>query len=121
MENETRIEGYSSHALSSFTSAVGLALGEILLLAGRPEELLEHLRSIHIAARATIMSSDLEAHRGTIRRPGISLSVASLGVLHAWHTETRDLNALGDAIALLQEVLEEMGIQYVAPIPDEET
>jgi hypothetical protein len=121
MENETRADAYSSRALSSFTCAVGLALGEILLLTGRPEELLEHLRSIHVAARATLMSSDLEAHRGVIRRPGVSLSVAALVVLHAWHEKTEDLSAVADAIALLQEVLEEMGIQYVASMPDEET
>ena len=61
------------------------------------------------------MASDLRVGQGPIRRPGVSLSVAALGVLHAWHTETKDLTALGDAIALLEEVLEEMGVRYVAP------
>ena len=103
--------------LGSFTTSVGLALGEILLLTGRPEELLEHLRAIHITARATLLASDLEAYRGPIRRPGVSLSVAALGVVRAWHEETRDLNALADAIMLLEEVLEEMGVRYV-PAPD---
>jgi hypothetical protein len=79
------------------------------------------LRAIHIAARATLLSSDLEEHRGATRRPGVSLSVAALGVLRAWHEKTEDLNAVADAIALLEEVLEEMGIQYVVPMPDEET
>ena len=115
MEQEMRPETCSTHALSSFTTAAGFALGELLLLIGRPEELLEHLRAIHIAARATLMSSDLEVHRGVIRRPGVSLSVAALGVLHAWHTETKDLTALGDAIALLEEVLDEMGVRYIPP------
>jgi hypothetical protein len=59
------VEALSRRALSSFTSAVGLALGELLLLTGRPEELLEHVRSIHIAAQGTILSSGLApAHSG---------------------------------------------------------
>jgi hypothetical protein len=58
-------EALSRRALSSFTSAVGLALGELLLLSGKPEELLEHLQAIHIAAQGTILSSGLApAHSG---------------------------------------------------------
>lgn len=115
MEENDPNEASWIRVFGSLTTAVGFALGELLLLSGRPEDLLEHLRAIHIAARATLLASDLEAYRGPIRRPGVSLSVAALGVVQAWHEETKDLNAITDAIALLEEVLEEMGIRYVPP------
>jgi hypothetical protein len=119
MEEEIANGRPSALVLSSFTSAAGLALGELLLLTGRPEELLEHLRALHIAARATLMASDLEAYRGPIKRPGVSLSIAAFGVVRAWHAESKNPQALGDAIALLEEVLEEMGVRYVAPETDD--
>ena len=104
-------------ALSSFTTSVGFALGELLLLTERPEELLEHLRAINVSAQATLMASDLEAGRRPIQRPGISLPVAALGVVSAWHREPSDRALLGEAISVMEEVLEEMGVRYTPPDP----
>ena len=110
----------STRALSNFTTGAGLALGELLFLTGRPEELLEHLRSVHVCARAAIMCAETGDSKAIIRRPGLSLPDAALRVIKAWHEETQDLAALGDAIAILQEVLEEMGVRYMAPKPPDE-
>jgi len=109
MEEDTSDEVSASRALSSFTTAMGFALGELLLLTERPEELLEHLRAIHIAARATLMASDVRPC-GEPRRPGVSLSVAALAAVRAWNAQPQDGAALDDAMALLSEVLEEMGL-----------
>lgn len=115
MEHEAHATTVSAtRALGSFTTSAGLALGELLLLRGRPEDLLEHLRAIHIAARATIMSSDA-GQLGALRRPGVSLAVAALGVVRLWYSEPQDVLALESAMALLEEVLEEMGVRYVEP------
>lgn len=106
----------SSRALSSFTTATGFALGEMLVLTGTPDELLEHLREIHVTARATIMCAETGDDTATIRRPGVSLSVAALKAVHAWNKD--DPADLDDAMALLSEVLEEMGVLRM--IDDEE-
>jgi hypothetical protein len=45
--------------LGSITSAFGLALGELLLTLGSPEELGNCLTDIHIAAEGTMLSSYL--------------------------------------------------------------
>jgi hypothetical protein len=103
-------------ALSSFTTATGFALGELLLLTGKPDELLEHLRSIHITARATIMCAEAGGETITMGRPGVSLSVAALKAVHAWNKD--DPADLNDAMALLAEVLEEMGVLRMIS-PDE--
>jgi hypothetical protein len=105
---DTSTESLTRRALSSFTSAVGFALGELLLLTERPEEILEHLREIHVTARATIMCAESGEDTATIRRPGVSLSVAALKAVHAWNKD--DPAGLDDAMALLAEVLEEMGV-----------
>ena len=119
MEPETRKEASSTLALSSFASAVELALGELLLLTGRPDELMEHLWAIHINARATLMASDLEAPRELFAGRASHSQLPRSASLQAWHDETKDLTALGDAVALLEEVHEEVGVRYVAP-PSEE-
>lgn len=104
----------------SFTSAVGLALGEMLLLLGRPEDLGRCLHLLETAAYATILSSDLRWKKHMKpRQCGTSLARAALGVVRAWHEEPKDLSAIGNAITLLGEVLEEMGGRYVAPLSDE--
>lgn len=114
MEHERR-------ALSSFTTSVGLALGELLLLTGRPEELLEHLRAIHVAARAAIMVSEAGGREIIIRTAGVSLSVAALRTVQVWNAEPQDPAALDDALALLAEVLEEMGVLRIVEPADEKT
>jgi hypothetical protein len=98
----------------SFTSAVGLALGELLLFAGRPEELQDCLHSIEIVARATLLSAEVEKGKQG-REHLVPLVGVAYRVVEAWHEETRDLNALGEAIVDLQEVLEARGVQYTPP------
>jgi len=111
MEQGTRDDVSFSLALASFTSSVGLALGELLLLSGRSRELFEHVREIHISAQATLIASDL---RGGVARPsGRSLASAAFRVVRVWR-ETEDLAELGGAIQVLEEVLEVMGVRYVA-------
>jgi hypothetical protein len=106
----------SEPVLGSFTTSVGLALGEILLLIGTPEDLDRSLYSIHVCAQATLLSSELRWRDGS--QGGVSsLPRAALGVVRAWHEETENLAALGTAVAILQEVLETMGVRY-APAPD---
>lgn len=46
-------------ALASFTSAVGLALGELLIALRKPEALDTCLSDIRIAAQGTILSSGI--------------------------------------------------------------
>jgi hypothetical protein len=92
----------------SFTSAAGLALGEMLALTGRPERLGECLASIEATAYATLLSSGIEG--GAVG--GKSLGSAALRVVRVWHEETDNLASLGDAIEALQDVLELMGIRY---------
>jgi hypothetical protein len=95
----------------SFTSAVGLALGEMLLLTGRPERLGECLASIEATAYATLLSVSTNEASGP---SGKSLSSAALRVVRVWHEKTENLADLGDAVQALQEVLELMGVRYVA-------
>lgn len=45
--------------LDSITSAFGMALGELLLVLGRPDELGRCLSDLHVAAQGTILSSEL--------------------------------------------------------------
>ena len=94
----------------SFTSSVGLALGELLILTGRQEELPERLREIHITARATIMCAEASSDTITISRSGITLSDAALRAVRAWSRDPQDPADLDDAMALLSEVLVEMGV-----------
>jgi hypothetical protein len=94
----------------SFASAVGLALGELLLLAGRPGCLGECLASIEVTAYATILSLDTSGVSGP---RGRSLSSAALRVVRVWHEEDGDRSSLGTAIEALQDVLELMGVRYV--------
>jgi hypothetical protein len=102
---------------ANFTTAMGLALGELLLLSGTPDELEESIRSILLSARATLMSSELRWRDSQPSKGGKSLVSAALGVVRTWHERAEDLAALGDAIAALQDVLEKLGVRYVAPTP----
>jgi hypothetical protein len=95
----------------SFASAVGLALGDILLLTRRPERLGECLASIEVTVYATLLSVSAEIAGGPSAR---SLSSAALRVVREWHEKTENLADLGDAIQALQDVLELMGVRYVA-------
>jgi hypothetical protein len=94
---------------ASFTAALGLALGELLLVLGKSEDLERCLRSIGIAAQATLLSSGLQRRDATASRSsGQSLARAALRVVRTWHEDVEDLSALG-AIILLQDALEAMG------------
>jgi hypothetical protein len=100
----------------SFTSSVGLALGELLILTGRQEELPEHLREINVTARATIMCAEAGGEVVTFSRPGVSLSDAAFRAVRAWSADPQDPADLDDAMALLAEVLEEMGmVRMISP------
>lgn len=121
MEDTPSNDALSRRALSSFTTSVGLALGELLLLTGRPEELLEHLRDIHVSARAAIMVSEAGGREVVTRRAGVSLAVAALRAVQAWNAEPQDPAAVDDALALLAEVLEEMGLLRMAGPADDKT
>ncbi len=103
----------------SFTSAVGLALGEMLLLTGRPEKLGECLASIEATAYATLLSSCASPEGAPVVK---SLSSAALRVVKVWHEDFDGYDGLGKAIETLQDVLESMGIEYVPPddAPQEE-
>ncbi len=103
-------------ALSSFTTAVGFALGELLLLTGTPDKLLEHLGEIHVTARATLIASDTEPV--IVRRPAVSLSDAALKAVSAWNADPQDPATLDDAMALLAEVLEEVGVLRIVASDD---
>jgi hypothetical protein len=93
----------------------------LLFVLGRPEDLEGCLRSIGISAQATLLSSNLE-HRAGVQRPRChSLASAALRVVRTWHEDVEDLSALGEAIALLQDVLEGMGVRYVAAVQTIET
>lgn len=98
------------NALSSFTSAVGFALGELLILTGTSDKLPEHLRDIHVTARATIICAETGKDTITMCRHGVSLSDAALRAVSVWNADPHDPADLDDALALLSEILEEMGI-----------
>lgn len=93
----------------SFTTAVGFALGELLLLTGKTDDLPEYLREIHVTARATTICA-AGSEPVTILRQGVSLSDAALRAVRAWSADQQDPADIDDAMALLSEVLEEMGV-----------
>jgi hypothetical protein len=95
----------------SFTSAVGLALGEMLVHTARPEKLRECLSQIETVAFATLVSSSPRKRS----EPDGKLADASLAVVRAWHDGTLGLDEVGQTVHALQKVLEAIGIQYVAP------
>lgn len=78
----------------SFTSAVGLALGDLLLFAGRPEALRGCLASIETAAYGTLLSSDVKPRGGPT---GTSFASASLRVIRA-SQEDDDPASLGRGV-----------------------
>ena len=101
---------------ANYTTATGLALGELLLFTGRPEYLELCLHSIGLSARAILLASGLK----WVGKPPeggkeIPLHSAALAVVTAWHERTDDLSALGESIAALEEILEGIGLRYVAP------
>jgi hypothetical protein len=114
--SSTDHDGSRECLFASLTSAVGLAFGELILVLGRPEDLERCLRSIGIAAQTTLLASDLEHGVGVQRPRCRSLASAALRVVRAWHEGIEDLSALGEAIALLQDVLETIEVRYV-PAP----
>lgn len=96
----------------SFTSAVGLALGEMLLLAGKPGRLGECLASVEATAYATLLSSS----PGLGGAPaGKSLSSAALQVVKTWHEDFDGYQSFGKAVEELREALLSMGIEYIPP------
>jgi len=103
----------------SFAHSVGFALGQLLLLMDRPEDLAGCLTAIHVAARSTLLSDAFGLETAT--PDGMTLASAALRVVRAWHEEVNDLTALSEAIAELQDVLEGMGVRYVSPPPEQET
>lgn len=102
----------------SFTGAMGLALGELLLVVGKPADLGRCLASIETAAYATLLASDLRGEEASCPR-GRSLASVALRVVRAWHERNEDLGDLEEAIRLLQEVLEAMGASCVTSDCDE--
>src|ERR1700760_2774239 len=68
----------------SFTSAVGLALGEMLLLTGRPGKLGECLASCEPPASAPLLSPSPGPEGAPVDR---SLSSAALQVVKVWHED----------------------------------
>ena len=103
----------------SFANEIGFALGDLLLLSGRTEELAACIQCIQTTAYASILSADLGAQRER-SQARTNLPEVALAVVRAWHEETEDLNAVGEAIAKLQDELEAGGVWYVAPGSDEE-
>jgi len=113
-EGETMGKGGVSPDMlfGSFTSAVGLALGEMLLLTGKPGGLGECLASIEATAYATLLSSSPSSEGVPV---GKSLSSAALQVVKVWHEDFNGYDGLGKAIEALQDVLLSMGIEYIPP------
>jgi hypothetical protein len=100
----------------SLARSLGFALGELLLLTDRSEELQYCLSAIEATAKATVLSSRLARGERIPRRVAPSLIDAALSVVRAWHEDTEDLVSLSDAIALLQDSLLFMGVE--PPDPD---
>jgi hypothetical protein len=71
---------------------------------------MEHLREICVTAKAAILCAETDEDKAVIPRPAISLSDAALKAVSAWNAEPHDPAALDDAMALLAEILEEMGV-----------
>ena len=107
--DETRPDR-SALALSSYASSAGFALGELLLLTGKSDELPEYLREIYVTAQATIISAEAGTEPIMIHRQGVTLSDAALRAVRAWSADPQDPAELDDAMALLSEVLVEMGL-----------
>ena len=104
----------------SFTTAVGLALGELLLLAGKPKELAGCLAAINTAAAATLLSSDVRIEASPTSAK--SLRRAALQVVIAWHERTSfDLSDVAEAISVLKGTLEGMGVLHSCSVPEVET
>lgn len=100
---------------ANYTTATGLALGELLLFTGRPEYLELCLHSIQLSARAILLASGLK----WVGKPPeggkeIPLHSAALAVVTAWRERSDDLSVLGESIAALEEVLEGIGLRYVS-------
>ena len=91
----------------SFTSAVGLALGELLLYAGGPEDLGGCMAAIERVALATLLAFDMATDRATVPR-GRSLTTAALRVVAAWKEAPEDLDLVSDSIEVLEDVLRQM-------------
>lgn len=110
-EGETIEKGEVSTEMlfGSFTSAVGLALGEMLRLTGKPEKLGECLASIEATAYAALLSSSPSPEGAPVVK---SLSSAAFQVVKVWHEDFDGYDSLGKAIEGLQDALESMGIQY---------
>jgi hypothetical protein len=67
------------------------------------------------------MCAEAGGDTATIRRPGVSLSVVAFKAVHAWNADPQDPAALDDAMALVAEVLEEMGVlRMVSPEASDE-
>jgi hypothetical protein len=107
--NKTRTDR-PSLAISSYASAAGFALGELLLLTEKTDELPEYLREIHVTAQATIISAEAGSELVTISRQSVTLSDAALRTVLAWSADPQDPADLDDAMALLSEILVEMGL-----------
>jgi hypothetical protein len=110
--DETRpdLPDRSALALSSYTSSAGFTLGELLLLTEKTDDLPEYLREIYVTAQATIISAEAGSEPVTIRRQGVTLSDAALRAVRTWSRNPQDPADLDDAMALLSEVLVEMGL-----------
>ena len=101
----------------SFTSAVGLALGEMLLLTGKGERFGECLAAIETATLGTLLSSGFQSDGASAPSPR-SLTRAALRVVVTWHEDTSGLSGIAEAIAALQDVLEGMGVLHTS-VPGE--
>jgi hypothetical protein len=116
MEGTTPDVSVNECLFPSFAHSTGFALGQMLLLMDRPQDLAGCLQAIQVAAQATLLSGDLglgELGKDHVR--GVKLASAALSVVRTWHEETRDLTALGEAVQVLQDVLDAMGVRYVPP------
>jgi hypothetical protein len=108
----------SEAVLGSFTSAMGLALGDLLLLTGRTDRLGECLAAIETATLGTLLASDFQ-HDGASPPRARSLTRAALGVVVAWHEQLSDLSGVAEAVSLLQDALEAMGVLHTYSPPTE--
>lgn len=120
-EGETMETVRPEMLFGSFCTAMGFALGELLLLTGKTDDLPEYLREIHVTARATTICAGAGSEPVTILRQGVSLSDAALRAVRAWSADPQDPADLDDAMALLSEVLVEMGVlQELQDVADKE-
>lgn len=109
-------EGFSiGSSCQGFARSVGFALGELLLLAGRSEDLADCIREIEATAHAAILSSGLGKERREPPGRETAVSEAALRVVRSWYEETDGLSRLGDAVATLRGVLLSEGIPSPPP------